>query len=288
LKQRNASGPSRIFKGDPAEEYEFTAQITQDDPMAQDGGVHLMGMMPVYADDQNYLQATIDPARSELRVTGRKAGQVLPIQTAPLPRRFPLPASEQTGQLWRSTMQAPGADWTGAGFSDDGWEPGEAGFGNTACRTVWDVDDIWLRRNFNLDETPTGMARLWLRLQGETAIYLNGVLALRETGSAAGYGAREIADEARATLQKGTNTIAIHAHKTGARQAVDAGLFLAGIVEYPGSVNLRAVKLKERVILFVNGQQRLEVPGSWPASQVGLLTEAMACHFSGLTHFRIH
>jgi len=54
------------------------------------------------------------------------------------------------------------------------------------------------------------------------------------------------------------------------------------------SVNLRAVKLKDRVILFVNGQQRLEISGSWPASQVGLTSEGMASHFGGLTLFRIN
>ena len=58
-------------------------------------------------------------------------------------------------------------------------------------------------------------------------------------------------------------------------------------METPGSFNLRAVKLKDRVILFVNGQQRLEIGGSWPASQVGLTSEGLACHFSGLTQFRI-
>ena len=288
LTQSNPAGPSRIFKGDPAEEYEFTAQFTQDALMAQDGGSHLMGMLPVYVDDQNYLQAEVDPARGELRVRGRKAGEALPVRTAPLLKRFPVPTSEQTGQPWRYTMAPPGTNWAAAAFNDAGWKSGPGGFGGAAARTVWDADDLWLRRDFNLEETPTCMARLWWRLRGDAEVYLNGVLAMRGSGRVAGYESREIADSAHATLKRGKNTIAIHAHRTGGAAEIDAGLFLAGIVEAPGSVNLRAVKLTDRVLLFVNGQQRLEIGGGWPASQVGLTTEDIAGHFSGLTWFRIH
>jgi hypothetical protein len=247
-----------------------------------------MGMLPVYVDDQNYLQADIDLTKQELRVSGRKAGKALPVQTAPLPIRFPLTTSEQTGQLWHYTLEMPGAGWITSDFNSDGWQTGAGGFGGAAARTPWETDDLWLRRDFHLDETPTCVARLRLQLQGNAEAYLNGVLAMQGSNSLAGYESREITNEARETLRQGRNNISIHAHKTGAAQAIDAGLFLAGIVDTPGSVNLRAVKLKDRVILFVNGQQRLEMGGGWPASQVGLTSEGMACHFGGLTQFRIH
>lgn len=288
LTQSDAAGPGRVFKGDPATEYEFTAQLTQDGSPAQEGGTHLMGMLPVYVDDRNYLQADIDPARWELRVSGRKAGEALAVQTAPLPRRFPVPTSEQAHPLWRYTTEEPGTHWVEAGFSDGGWKTGSGAFGETGSNTTWDADDLWLRRDFNLDSVPTGMARLRLRLQGDAEVYLNGVEAMRGAGRATGYESHEITDAARRTFRKGQNSIAIHAHKTGPGQVIDAGLFLAGIVETPGDVNLRAVKLKDRVILFVNGRQLLEVGGAWPASQVGLVTGNMACHFNGLTQFRIH
>ena len=288
LVQRGTVGPCRVFKGDPADEYEFTAQLTQDGQVAPDGGTHRMGMLPVYVDDQNLLQADIDLVRGELRVSGRRAGEALPVRAAPLPRRVPLPTGEHAGQVWRYTMETPGTNWIQADFNEAGWKTGAGGFGGPAARTVWETNDLWLRRDFTLDEPPTCMARLRLLLQGEVEVYLNGVLAMRGPGRPAGYEAREIFDAARTTLQKGKNRIAIHARQTGPSPAIDAGLFLAGIVETPGSLNLRAVKLKDRVILFVNGQQRLEVAGRWPASQVGLTTEGLACHFSGLTQFRIH
>ena len=288
LAQSDTAGSSRIFKGDASEAYEFTAQLTQDSPTPQDGASHRMGILPVYVDDSNFLQADVDLALGELRVSGRKAGQPLPVQSAALPRRFPVPTGEEPGQVWRYTMEAPGDDWAAAAFNDGGWKRGPGGFGGPAARTAWETTDIWMRRDFALDEVPVCMARLRLRLQGDAEVFINGVLAMRGSGSEAGYEPWEIADAARAALKAGKNTLAIHASKTGAGQAVDAGLFRAGIVETPGSVNLRAVRLKDRVILFVNGRQLMETAGSWPASQVGLATEATACRFSGLTHFRIH
>jgi hypothetical protein len=288
LMQGDATGQGRVFKGDPADEYEFIAQLTRDAQAPPGGGTHLMGMLPVYVDDQNYLQADIDLAKRELRVSGRKAGKALPVQAAPLPIRFPLPTSEQIGQLWHYTLDLPGSDWTAPDFNDASWKTGAGGFGGAVARTAWETNNLWFRRDFNLDETPTCMARLRLHLQGNAEVYLNGVLAMQGSNNAAGYESQEITNAARESLNKGRNTIAIHANKTGAAQAIDAGLFLAGIIDTPGSVNLRAVKLKDRVILFVNGQQRLEIGGNWPASQVGLTSEATACHFGGLTQFRIH
>jgi hypothetical protein len=49
--------------------------------------------------------------------------------------------------------------------------------------------------------------------------------------------------------------------------------------------NLRVVKLAERVILFAEGREILELPGAWPAAQAGLFTHGMACYFRGVTLF---
>jgi hypothetical protein len=54
-------------------------------------------------------------------------------------------------------------------------------------------------------------------------------------------------------------------------------------VEVESSYFFRCVKLKDKVIIELNGQPMLEVEGSWPASQVGLLTEGQPCFFNGIT-----
>lgn len=292
LQQSAPAGLSRIFKGDPAAEYEFTAQLPRDGAPARSGASPRMGMLPVYCDEQNYLRADLDLDRSELRVSGRKAGQDLPVQTAALPRRFALPASDRAGQLWRTTTQAPATDWAAAGFDAGAWREGAGGFGDGQApggetRTNWKTDDLWLRRSFELDQNPMWMARLWMRQNCDAEVFINGVLALRGSGQTGNYGPREIMDAARATLHQGDNTIAIHAHKSGGSKWIDAGLYFPKLPETQGSVNLRAVKLQDRVILFANGQELLAVGGAWPASQVGLISQNRTCRFSGMTYFRL-
>lgn len=51
--------------------------------------------------------------------------------------------------------------------------------------------------------------------------------------------------------------------------------------------NLRVVKLTDRVIFFVDGQEVLTRQVSFPASQVGLLTANMTARFNGILVFRI-
>jgi GH43 family beta-xylosidase len=53
------------------------------------------------------------------------------------------------------------------------------------------------------------------------------------------------------------------------------------------SYNLRAVKLPGEVLLFVDGEQVLRVPGSWPPARVGLMTRGATARYDGLMRFEI-
>ena len=62
---------------------------------------------------------------------------------------------------------------------------------------------------------------------------------------------------------------------------------LYATVEGKSTYNLRAVKRADEVILFVDGEQVLRVPGEWPAARVGLETRGMTARFDGLQRFDI-
>ena len=49
--------------------------------------------------------------------------------------------------------------------------------------------------------------------------------------------------------------------------------------------NLRAVKLANKVILFLDGKQVAEIKGIWPASQVGLFGKDVGVSFNGIMLF---
>ena len=56
-------------------------------------------------------------------------------------------------------------------------------------------------------------------------------------------------------------------------------------IESKPNYNLRAVKLAEKVILFIDGKEVINIDGDWPLSQVGLVTKNMQCSYNGITLF---
>jgi hypothetical protein len=83
--------------------------------------------------------------------------------------------------------------------------------------------------------------------------------------------------------------MAIHLLSTSRSGFVDAGLYVPKIPESTASTgrHLRAVKRSDRVVLFVDGQEVLTVPGSWPRSQVGLSAVDASARWNGITLFRL-
>jgi len=56
-------------------------------------------------------------------------------------------------------------------------------------------------------------------------------------------------------------------------------------VSYSDSYNLRVIKRSDAVRIFVDGELRMTIPLSWPASQVGLWSENIQARFNGITDF---
>ncbi len=54
----------------------------------------------------------------------------------------------------------------------------------------------------------------------------------------------------------------------------------------PGSWNIRAAKLKDKIIIFVNGKELLTVNIAYPAAQVGLITENQNGNFSSILVYK--
>lgn len=81
----------------------------------------------------------------------------------------------------------------------------------------------------------------------------------------------------KASFNLSNQTFRVDGRKDG--QLINSGLF--GIPD-KADFNLRAVKLNDRVIFFIDGYEIVTIPVSFPPSQVGLFSENMDARFNGI------
>ena len=130
---------------------------------------------------------------------------------------------------WKFTTNQPDGEWTKPGYDDSKWQTGVGGFGTQGTpgaivNTVWNTDDIWLRREFTLDGQDLRGARIQLHHDEDAEVYLNGVLATQLPGFITIYEEVPIGPDAIAALKAGTNVMAVHCHQTTGGQFIDVGI----------------------------------------------------------------
>ena len=157
-----------------------------------------------------------------------KAANWAPIPP-PIKMTVILPAADQEPAIWSYTLAKPDGDWTSPNYDDSSWARGKSGFGTegtpgAVIGTVWQTDDIWLRREVNI--TPENYDDLegWLHHDEDAEIYINGVLALKQSGFISNYDSFPLTPEGKAALKPGKNVIAVHCHQTVGGQYIDFGL----------------------------------------------------------------
>jgi hypothetical protein len=89
-----------------------------------------------------------------------------------LPPRPLLAEARAERGLWHCAFEPPTGGWEQPGFDDSKWKSAPGAFGQpgtagTAVRTEWRSDQIWLRREFTLDEQP--LVAPTLRVQRSSA-----------------------------------------------------------------------------------------------------------------------
>lgn len=145
-----------------------------------------------------------------------------------IPREV-VPTAETEAATWRYRLAPPPSEWTMPGYDDSGWKTGESGFGEKHCpgatiRTEWLTDDIWLRREVDIDPLPEGDLCFLMHHDEDAEVFLNGVLAAKVKGYVTEYVEVPILPAARAALRKGRNLLAVHCRQTVGGQSIDVGL----------------------------------------------------------------
>ncbi len=157
-------------------------------------------------------------------------GEYAPAPTPPKLTEL-VATSRRQPVAWRFTFQRPDDNWSRPDFDDRGWKEGPGGFGTrgtpgAVIGTTWNTPDIWLRREVTLPggSDPSRIQLLTYHDEG-IEVFINGILAAKESGYLTSYQTAEIRAAAREWLKPGGKVLlAVHCHQTGGGQGVDVGL----------------------------------------------------------------
>jgi hypothetical protein len=143
--------------------------------------------------------------------------------------RILAPDALQGRVTWKYTTEKPGADWTKAAFDDSKWSEGVGGFGaegtpGTMINTLWNTNDIWLRREFVLNKEDAANPKIQIHHDEDAEVYLNGILAVQAPGYITSYEEIDPEPAAAGALLNGTNVMAVHCHQTKGGQYIDVGM----------------------------------------------------------------
>jgi len=216
--------------------YDYLNATTTRDPIAdsyktdniRSGGMHARPVVGGF-----FIKALAD---GELWKKWSAGDKVKPAKWAPVPAKVELniseviPTAQQATVNWHYTVQKPAGDWTRPEFKADGWSEGPGGFGTAdttgaIVHTVWNTDDIWLRRSFIMPAGDYRHLQFYVHHDEDVEIYVNGMLAASESGFLTGYEPVEIAPGVLKLLKPGAPvTLAVHCHQTEGGQYVDVGL----------------------------------------------------------------
>ncbi|MGA2033566.1 MAG: DUF5127 domain-containing protein [Thermoguttaceae bacterium] len=214
--------------------YDYLNETTARDPLAdsyvtndkRSGGMHAR---PVVGGI--FIKMLADPAvwKKWAAADRAKVGDWAPLPPPPK-TTVVVPTSQHQAVSWRYTIQKPADRWTEPAFDDSGWKSGPGGFGTrgtpgAVIGTVWNTDDIWLRREITMPEGSFADLQFLVYHDEDVEIYVNGVLAATENGFRTEYVLMDIRRAAKALLKPGAKiTLAVHCHQTEGGQGVDVGL----------------------------------------------------------------
>lgn len=138
------------------------------------------------------------------------------------------PAKPNEPDIWTYTIADPDPKWMEPGFDDSKWKRGPAGFGTpgtpgASVATIWDTNQIFLRRKFILQEVPERLA-LDLHHDEDVTIYLNGKEAYSAKGYLRAYEQVVLDSKKSKLLHEGENVIAVQCIQKGGGQYIDVRL----------------------------------------------------------------
>lgn len=175
-----------------------------------------------------------------------------------------VPAGDGQKSLWSYTETSPADNWMAPDFNAGSWKKAEAPFGGKDSeigKTNWSTDDIWLRREVDIDqeiEEPV----IKIAHDDDYEIFVNGQQMLGETGASEEYKYIKLDSEKGKLFKKGKNVIAVHCKNTGGGQHIDVGIGKVGEIKADITFTLNTVPQEmafDKTVLRAKAGQTIEI-----------------------------
>jgi hypothetical protein len=163
-----------------------------------------------------------------------------------------LPTAEGKSYTAKYSEKAPAAGWEKADYNDQSWKAGNAPFGDSDAKTQWKSDNLWMRREFNLDNIDLKGLNLRINHDDNIDLFINGVKVYSCNCWTGKYVNIPIDEKIKGVLRKGKNIIAAHVKNTAGGQWLDVGL----AVEKPAA-ELKSVLMAKQNNVTINATQTI-------------------------------
>lgn len=163
-----------------------------------------------------------------------------------------LPTAEDKAYIAKYMETEPTTGWEKMDYNDNGWKIGNAPFGDSEAKTKWKSDQLWMRREFNLDNIDVKGLNLRINHDDNIDLFLNGVKVYNCNCWTGKYVYIPIDEKIKGVLKKGKNVIAAHIKNTAGGQWLDIGL----AVEKPAA-ELKSVLMAKQNSVTINATQTI-------------------------------
>ena len=139
-----------------------------------------------------------------------------------------VPPAGANGAESKYTNTKPDGNWASVKYDDSSWSAGKGRYTSeepAVSHTAWPrgTPDIWVRREVTLESVPAAI-KLMVFHDDDVEVYINGVQAVARKTYTSGFMIFDISPEAKRSLKKGKNIIAMHCNSPKGANQLDVGI----------------------------------------------------------------
>jgi serine/threonine protein kinase/Flp pilus assembly protein TadD len=132
---------------------------------------------------------------------------------------------------WHYTITSPGPDWAAPDFHDGSWSSsaellGAPNYFSRSDRAVPALTNLWLRREFDMQDIPAGKLVLRINRDQDAEVYLNGVLAAPVADWSDAEVIIPFSAAGQAALKRGRNVLAVHCQDADGGTHIGVGIYV--------------------------------------------------------------